>query len=492
VIIAVASLLPNLAPSLAAAQVPLVDTMALRSHTYFLADDLLEGRGTGRRGADVAALYLAAALERLGLTAPNGSFYQDVPLIEADVDTALTRLTLVTRDSSGEHRAVYPSPAVFIPNAGTAATLVPFEGPMVWVGSSAMVLSQASRLPDLAGRVALMDGVFGSNAAAADTLKARGIRGVIHLVGDPRGYDLYARSRGGSRMYPADPAVTSSFVPGVPAIIAHPALARLLLGGVTEEDLAGFFDVPDRHVQVTIAVRPRPVAARNVAAIVPGSDPARRDEYVVYTAHYDHLGFSTPDEHGDSLYNGFSDNAAGSAMLLSIAAAMMARPPQRSVMFLWLTGEERGLLGSDYYVAHPLVPLDRVTGVINLDAGAPPAPSVTWRVAGGTRSELGAMAQLVARRNGWRAQLSPPSPNSDYFPFLRVGVPAVFLVPGPDAFEGLTVEQSQGLRQRWDRYHQAGDHWAADFPFAGVRRYAEFALLLGLELARSSRPGILP
>lgn len=484
-------MLLNVAARPAAAQAPLVDTLALRAHTYFLADDLLEGRGTGRRGAGVAAAYLAAAAERLGLAAPGGSWYQPVRLVEADVDTQLTVLTLVTRDSTGERRTVFRTPYAFIPNAGTARTLVPFEGPMVWVGSASMVLSQANRLPDLAGRVALMDGVFGADAAAADTLRRRGVRGVIHLVGDPRAFDLYARSRGGSRMYAADSSVVSSFVPDVPAIIVHPYIAHQLLAGVTEEDLAGFFDVPDRHVNVVVRVRERAIAAHNVAALVPGADSARRSEYVVFTAHFDHLGISSPDERGDSLYNGFSDNAAGSAMLLAIAQTMAARPPARSVLFLWLTGEERGLLGSDWFVAHPLVPLERIVGVINLDAGAPPAPNVTWRIAGGTRSGLGALAQSVARRNGWQAQVSPPTPNSDYFPFLRTGVPAVFLIPGPDAFEGMTTDMSQALRRRWDRYHQAGDHWAADFPFAGLRRYAEYALLLGLELSQAGRPAMV-
>lgn len=467
----------------AAAQSPAIDSMALRAHTYFLADDLLEGRGTGRRGADLAARYLASAAERIGLRPVAGSYFQEVPLVEADVDTGQTYLVLETRDSSDVRRTMFRSPASFIPNAGTARTLVPFDGEMVWVGSAAMVLANAARLPDLRGRVALMDGVFGADGAAADTLRRRGVSGVIQLLGDPRLYQLYAQSRGDSRMYVADSSVVSSFVPDVPAILAHPALGRLLLAGLNEEDLASPVEIPDRRVRVTVTVRARPVGARNVAALLEGSDPARRNEVVVYTAHYDHLGMSHPDERGDSLYNGFSDNAAGSAILLAIAQHLAANPPARSVLFLWLTGEERGLLGSDWYVAHPLLPLERVAGVINLDAGAPPAPNVTWRIAGGTRTPLGPLAVQVAERSGWHAQLSAPTPNSDYFPFLRVGVPAVFIVPGPDAFEGRTNEQSQALRQRWDKYHQAGDHWFADYPFAGLVRYADFALKLGLELA---------
>ncbi len=492
-------LLVLLAPALVAAGVltaqiparPAIDSLALRAHTYFLADDLLEGRGTGRRGADVAAAYLASAAAQVGLLpAAAGSYYQPVPIIEAEVDTAATRLVLETAEAGGGRRAAFTSPADFIPNVGTARTLVAFGGELAWVGRAGDVLTQAARLPPLTGRVALMDGVFGPDAAAADSLRARGATGVIHLLGDADLFALYARSRGGSRMYLADAAAASSFVPDIPAVIAHPRLGRALLAGAPggADGLAHPLALPDRRVDVALVTRARPVPARNVAALLPGRDPARRGEVVVYAAHYDHLGISTPDADGDSVYNGFSDNAAGSAMLLAIASALAARPPERPALFLWFTGEESGLLGSDWFVAHPVLPLADIVGVINLDAGAPPAPSVTWRIAGGERSDLGPLALDVARRAGWDASISPASPNTDYFPFLRVGVPAVFLVPGPGAFEGMSNVQSQALRARWDRYHQARDHWHADYPFAGLVRYADFALRLGLALDTAARP----
>jgi Zn-dependent M28 family amino/carboxypeptidase len=226
-----------------------------------------------------------------------------------------------------------------------------------------------------------------------------------------------------------------------------------------------------------------PLVSRNVAAMLPGADPALRGEFVAFTAHLDHLGISTPDQRGDSIYNGFSDNAAGCAMLLAIAKAMAAGPrPARSVLFLWPTGEERGLLGSDYFAARPLVPPDHIAAEINLDAGAPPAPADHWQVAGGDRSPLGLLAVAVARGAGWQAKLAPASPNSDYFPLLRIGVPAVFLVPDAP-YEGLSAEASQALGRRWDHYHQPADEWAADFPFSGLVRYAEFGYRLGMAAA---------
>ena len=473
---------------------PLIDSMALRAHTYYLAHDLLEGRGTGRRGADVAALYLATEAERLGLrgAGADGSFFQQVPVVEATVDSARTGLVVTGPDG---RRQEFAYGSDFIPNVGTPTTLVPFSGELVFVGTSREVLAAPGRLPALSGRVVLLAGMFPPYIAAADTLRSHGAAGVIHLVGGADAYQLYLRSRGPSRMSLAPEAgAVSSFIPNVPAIIASPSLERVVLAGLADSlapnaRLDRPIIVAGWRADVRIGVTVRPVPARNVAALLSGADPARASEVVVYTAHYDHLGISTPDEQGDSIYNGFSDDAVGAAMLLTVAKAMQEGPrPARSVLFLFLTGEERGLLGSDYYSVHPVVPASHTVAGINLDAGAPPAPNTNWRIAGGDSSTFGAVAIEVARRAGWEAQSTPASPNSDYFPLLRLGVPAVFVVPGPAPFEGMTAETSDALRRRWDHYHQAGDNWYPDYPYSGLVRYAEYAYRLGMEAAAGPRP----
>ena len=493
--VALAVATPHRAGAQAPARVSPIDTTVIRAHTYLLADDLLEGRGTGRRGDDVAALYIAAQAERIGLrgAGDGGGYLLPVPLLEAQIDSVRTSLRLTIDPSAGAAGGSWHVPyrSGFIPNVGTARTLVAFAGELVYLGSARDVLAHPDRVPPMSGRVAVIRGMFGGEAAATDTVRARGATGVVHLVGGPEAYALFVRDRGPSRMYLEGDA-PSSFIPAIPAVIASPELERQILAGIAEPDAAVPLVLAGRCVEVAIGVRARAITARNVAAWLPGADAALQGEFVVYTAHHDHLGISTPDEHGDSIYNGFSDNAAGSAMLLAIAEAMARGPrPARSALFLWFTGEERGLLGSDYFAAHAVIALARLAAMINLDAGAPPAPSVQWHINGGDFSTLGRAAIEVARRNGWEATSTPASPNSDYFPFLRLGVPAVSLVPGPGAYEGMTTEASRALFRRWDRYHQAGDGWFADFPFSGLLRFADYAYQLGMSVGAGARPTMI-
>lgn len=468
---------------------PGIDTLALRAHTLFLAHDLLEGRATGSRGERLAALYIRSQLARLGLrgAAPDGGYEQPVPLREAWIDTARTRLT-VERD--GE-TSVFTTDRDFLVNTVGEGGLRDFRGEAIFLGTAGLAAQALAPDERLDGRVVvLLDGL---GEAALDLVPdwiRRGVAGVVLLVPDDERYDLIARSRGASRLYVAAAVDDPIWQPALPVLIAGPRLTAALLvdAPLSPDALDGtrpFAALPlGRTIDATIRATVRDVEAANLAALVPGRDPARRNEVVVFTAHYDHLGIGAPDVDGDSIYNGFSDNAAGTAMLLAIAESLVREPPARSVLLLFLTGEERGLLGSSYYVSAPLVPLERTVAVINLDAGAPPAPPRSWRIAGGTASTLGELARRVAAEQGWRAEPSAPRPNSDYWPFLHAGVPAVFIIPGTE-WEGVTRAEREALHARWDRYHQPGDEWHPDFPFSGLRRYAEIALLLGVEVANA-------
>jgi hypothetical protein len=466
-------------------QVPLIDTLALRAHTRFLADDLLAGRATGSPGADIAALYIESQCRALGLEPVGQSYVQEVPLAESRV---LAGTSLTASSAPGTVEFLYPSD--FTPNIGTAATLTNFEGATVFVGTEGAVESGQLGPTDIGGRVAVTAGPF--RGPAADSLAARGVVGVIQLIADPETFALYRRSRGETRLYHRDSSVQSSFLSSTPSVLAGPRVARVLLSGATggAEGTIGFQEL-GWTIRFQLRLASRPVRAGNVACLLRGSDPDVAEWAIVLVAHYDHLGISLPNAQGDSIYNGFSDNAAGVGMLLSIAGLLTdpsSAAPRHSVIFLFPTGEERGLLGSDFYVDRPLWPLERTAAVINLDAGAPPGRPVSWRLAGTDSTGLGGIAQRLAAQLNWRVTTSAARPNSDYFPFHRKGVPTAFIIPGPDPYEGLSADSSQALRDRWDRYHDPGDHWWSDFPFAGLARYAGFALLLLREVDRSTRP----
>ena len=471
-----ASALP--AQNVRSAADPVVDTLVLRAHTRFLADDALEGRGTGTRGERAAAAYIASVLLRLGLhgLGPDGDYLLPIPMRAAEIDPA-TRVTV-----RGEQTAQdFVHGRDFVVNTGGPEAFRDFSGPVVVAGPPAAA-ADALRGRELAGRVVAVAGPLGVHALQlVPAWRQSGVTGIVVLVPDPEQFGLYVRSRGDTRFMVAADVDDPVWQPALPVLIAGPSLSVALLRSGTRTANGAAVET-NLSLEAIVAVRERQVPAANVGAILYGSDPALRDEVVVYTAHYDHLGISAPDATGDSIYNGFSDDAAGVAMLLAMAEAIAVAPPARSIAFLFFTGEERGLLGSSYFAAEPPFPLERVRALINLDAGAPPAPPVSWRIAGGTESPLGLVAQHVAQERGWTVQLGAASPNSDYWPFLRRGVPALFLIPG-DVWENTAPEQRDALRRRWDRYHQAGDHYDDAFPFSGLQRYADFALTLGLRVA---------
>jgi Zn-dependent M28 family amino/carboxypeptidase len=472
--------------SAAASAQPAIDTLALRGHTRFLADDLLLGRGTGTQGERLAAAYIASQAERLGLTpvAGAGSFLLPLPLLRAHIDPASQLVLQTGRDS-----VVYSHGSDFIVNTGGRGAFRDFRGRAVFMGPAVHAAALVQRERSLAGRVAVFAGPLGASALELiPALSHAGAAGVVLLIPDAAQFDLYVRSRGPTR-YLVDAGVDDPvWQPTLPVLIAGPEFTDALLDGVAvpgaliEGGAEAALDL-GRTIVARITASLEEVAAANVAAVLPGTDPAHRERYVAYTAHYDHLGVSTPDASGDSIYNGFSDNAAGVAMLLAIAESLRAAPPPHSTLFIFLTGEERGLLGSSYMASAPPLPLDRIIALINLDAGAPPAPPVSWRIAGGD-SPLGRISDRVAAARGWTTLAGAATPNSDHWPFLRRGVPSLFIIPGDD-WQGTSPEERDALRWRWDRYHQPGDHWHPEFPFAGLARYAEFALLVGLEAARN-------
>jgi hypothetical protein len=455
--------------------------MLLKSHTYFLSQDALAGRATTAPGAAIAAQYVASQCRRIGLDPVGGDFVHGIPLRDARI---LAGTSLSVR--SGRDTTDFPYPTFVTPNTGTRASLSGFTGRAVYVGDEQTITQGRLAALELDGTVAVTSGTI--SRPALDTLSTRGVVGAVHIVGGRGAYQAYLRRRGERRLYHADAGVRSSLLPPIPSVIVDPQVGRALLAGTLAP--GGLPEAPrplDVALEFRLRTSVRDAEANNVTCLLPGAGVRSRDTAIAFTAHLDHLGIGSPDASGDSIYNGFSDNAAGVAMLLAIAEAMAegrSQSPRHSVLFLFFSGEEQGLLGSDYYVRYPLWPLERTAAVINLDAGAPPAPPSSGRLAGVDSTGQGAIATGVARSRGWTVTTSPPKANSDYFPFIREGVPAVFIIPGPSPYEGHTAESSRRLRERWEQYHRAGDEWAEDFPFGGLARYAEYAYEVALAIDR--------
>ncbi|MDZ7772581.1 MAG: M20/M25/M40 family metallo-hydrolase [Balneolaceae bacterium] len=200
---------------------------------------------------------------------------------------------------------------------------------------------------------------------------------------------------------------------------------------------------------------------------MPGRDPDRNRQAVTYLAHYDHVGFGEPEE-GDAIWNGFIDNASGTAVVLELARIWESVRPAHPVLFLFTSAEEQGLLGANWFVHRPPVKLDRIKAVINIDGGFPPGDIRSWNLAASPSFRSAQKTASRMEKNGHEVMLRPLSPDSDHWPFHKAGIPALFLYPSRQADS--------------DHIHTPDDEWQDDFPFEGLRLYAEMALLLGQSL----------
>ena len=234
------------------------------------------------------------------------------------------------------------------------------------------------------------------------------------------------------------------------------------------------------------------IVSKNVVGVLPGK--TRPDEHVIYSAHWDHLGVGLPDARGDTIYNGAVDNATGVAALLEIGRMYAAAPqPDRSVVFLAVTAEEKGLLGSEYYAANPLYPLATTVADINMDGFSPTGPSHDYTTSGDGKVSL--QDDLVAALKAAGRTFTPdPVPEaghffrSDHFPFAKRGVPAISVGPGEDLIVGgVAAGKAYSAMYIKDRYHQPADEWSDDWDLSGMT--ADIGLLYGLgrDLATSTR-----
>ena len=413
----------------------------LRADVEFLASPELEGRGTPSRGLDLAARYLEARLQAAGAEpAADGSYQQRYRLGEYRPDQARVSVSVAGRPLA-------PADFVFW-NISRDPAGSPFRLPLVYAGHG--VTAPERQVEQLAGltltgaAVVVRKGapweldpssVFGPDRALGKIVGAtvRGARMLVYLSDELAG-DADEESRFFAQMREA----TVSFLreSGVghasalcPAVIVRPAAFEAALErSLTHADRGSL----GASLEVRIDAPVREAEASNVVAWIPGSDPKLRDEYVLLSAHYDHLGLHESAE-GAKIWPGADDNASGVAAVLEIARRFGAQPPRRSVLFFFGSGEERAILGSAYYNAHPLVPMDRIGVQLNLDMigrsdgtvqgvadGSPELFATGARFAAGRGLEL-----IADRQPDWRLVYL-----TDTYHFARSGAPFLFYFTG--------------------------------------------------------------
>ncbi|HEY9254505.1 MAG TPA: M28 family metallopeptidase [Stenotrophomonas sp.] len=240
------------------------------------------------------------------------------------------------------------------------------------------------------------------------------------------------------------------------------------------------------------AVKSEVITSHNAVARLEGSK--QPDQTLVYSAHWDHIGVGKPDANGDTIFNGALDNASGTAALLELARGFASGPrPQRSVVFLAVTAEEKGLLGSEYYASKPLYPLEKTVAVINMDGMSPAVPSRDFGIYGTAKLELLDDLKAVAGKRGLRYTPDPKPEagyffRSDHFSFAKRGVPALSYSAGQDwEVGGVTAGKAASDDYTAKRYHQQGDQWQPDWTFAGASRDLSILYTLGMQLADSQQ-----
>jgi hypothetical protein len=458
------------------------DTRAWWHTTELLADDRMEGRDTGsaayRRAADlVAARFRKAGIQPAG---DGGAFFQSVPLHEVAVQAAGTSFTLL-HDHGGEQ------PIAFLQQItiNAAAGLPPeTEAPLTFRGYCGQEAMQ-----EVDGKIVVCFGTqrqgLPNGAERVANARAGHARGIINLddpyftIEPPRWPAAYARTVAlGAAQTPGNPLLAMRLsAEALPSLLegsGHDSAAILAAGG-HKEALASF-DIPAR-LRVRLHITQRSYNSPNVLAALPGTDPALKNEYVVIAAHLDGYGYGTPVQ-GDKLYNGALDDAAYVALLIQFAENLQRerRALKRSLLFCAFTGEEKGLLGSNYFVEHPSVPLSQLAADINLDQLRPLFPLRILTALAIDDSTLGAVARKIGTGMGieLRADAEPERNllrRADHYPFLRAGVPAIGFVFGYDA--GTDAERR--YREWYQvRYHRPQDDLMQPIDFEAAAKFNQF------------------
>jgi hypothetical protein len=501
--------------------VPHVRPAGIASHIHFLASDALEGRETGMRGFEVAAEYVRAQFQSIGLQPLRGDWFQDFALRAATLDEAQSSLAindkplvirkdfLMRPDFAHENVAV-DAPLVVAGFGVTAPELHRDDYAGIDArGKIVVVVSGAPKSFPSDQRAYYSSGDVKRHNAAAHG--AVGMLTITTMTDEARNpFEKRARQSGIVPMTYLDasgnPVDTVEALRGSVSLSSE-AAAVLFTGAVipldrvladAENGVAHSFPLT-ATASIKTVTRFAQMRSENIIGVLTGSDAKLRDEYVVVSAHLDHLGNHPPANGGDGLYNGAYDNGSGIACLIEIARSLASGPPpKRSVLFVALTGEEKGEQGSEYFVHFPPVPKRQLVADVNIDMFLMIYPVADVVPLGSEHSSLGAMAATAARAAGFDVGPDPYPEEvrfirSDQYSFVKAGIPAIHLKPGNKSTDP-SIDGAK-LTRDWLRtiYHSPKDDLSQTFDFASGARYAETNLRLARAIAdAASRPSWTP
>jgi Zn-dependent M28 family amino/carboxypeptidase len=501
------------------------DPARLSQHVQTLGSDAYQGRGVNTPAETKTVNYIIDQFRSAGLE-PGGdvvdgkrTWTQAVPLLQSDI-VGTPQLALNLGNGQTLQLTQGDQIAVRSPTSGqTSVTLANTQLLFAGYGVSAPERNWDDfKGQDVKGKLLVVlvndpdfeggEGDFGGKAMTYygrwtykyEEAARRGAAGVLIV------HETAPASYGWNTVKNSNTNTMFDIVRQNPAA-EHPAIESWIQRPLAEQIFAGSglnFDQAKAQAK-TRAFQPIPLKATlsaniqaktatinssNVVGLLPGKKYP--DETVIYTAHWDHLGVGKPDANGDNIYNGAVDNATGISQLIEQARAFARGPrPDRSVVFLAVTAEEKGLLGSEYYATHPLYPLAKTVGVLNTDSMGVWGPEKNFSISGTAKLDL--LSDLIAegKRQG-RYFTADPHPESggfyrsDHFSFAKVGVPAVSFKPGNDLVSGGTARgEALGKEYTEKRYHQPDDEYNPQWNFRGMAEDAQLLHLVGERLANS-------
>ena len=514
-------------PAAASAAAASIDPEKIRAHVRFLSLDLLEGRGPGKRGAELTAEYIATQFALAGVepAGDSGTYFQRVPLYAVHTIEDKTKFSfapasgppvdlaygteIVSKDQTGQPTADFDAPIVFVgygihapeyhwdDYAAADGKEIDLKGKIALV----IVNEPPSNDPNSFKGPALT--YYGRWTYKYEEAARRGAVGVliVHRTDlASYGWEVVRNSQSVEKSYlEGDPNATLRAA----AWIQHDVAQRLFtLAGMGDLDEAiinagkpGAFHAVELpiHLRAHVESRVRRYVSANVVGRVPGV--SANNQAVIYTAHYDHLGID-PDAKGDNIYNGAADNGTGCGILLELARAFAQSPvhPPHTVYFASVTAEEQGLLGSQYLGMHPPVSAANISLDLNYDMLLPIGIPRSVSLGGAERIDFWPTVQTVAKAFDL-ALLPDPTPGaghyyrSDHFSMARVGIPA-FSVDQGELFAG--HDEAWGRAQFADyvahHYHQPSDEYRADWDFRGNAKLARFGLVLGWLASGQPKP----